>query len=255
MKSRALTAVFGSLLLALSSSCASTRAPAPTTTPPRVAVQSFGTMHATMTGGVENAVSRVTLDEVQGKPGAFALGTAVGLDGEITVYDGRALISRTRTPSFETTTDPAGEGAAWLTVAHVTAWTEVPIPSDLDQAAFEAFLGEAAAKAGLDVTAPLPFAVRGPVAGLRAHVLRGACPMRPGAQLTAEQAPYVFESVDGVEAHLVGFRATDAVGKLTHPGTTVHLHAILEVDGKPLTAHVERFSVRAGSTLRLPALR
>lgn len=86
MRSHVFTGPFGFLIFALSSGCATTHAPAPPPAAPRVAVQSFGTMHATMTGGAENTVSRVGLDEVRAEAGAIALGTAVGLDGEITVY-------------------------------------------------------------------------------------------------------------------------------------------------------------------------
>lgn len=214
-------------------------------------VKSYGTMHAVMTAGAESAQARVALDDVLAQPGAIAVGAAVGLEGEITVYDGRAMLSRTSGAAFETT-DGAGEGAAWLTVANVSEWTEVPVDADLGQAAFEAFVAEAAAAAGVSVATPFPIALRGELFDLRLHVLHGACPMRPGARLTEAQAPYVFEPTDGVTATLVGFRADDSVGQLTHPGTTLHLHAIVDVDGTQLTGHVERFAVRPGATLRLP---
>jgi len=214
-------------------------------------VKNHGTMHAVMTAGAENAASRIALDEVLSQPGAIAVGAAVGLDGEITVYDGSVWISRTRGRAFETT-DGSGEGASWLTVANVSEWTDVPVDTDLEQAAFESFVAEAAATAGVDVAMPFPVAVRGECFDLRLHVLNGACPMRPGAHLTAAQEPYVFESTKGIQATLVGFRAGDSVGELTHPGTTLHLHAIVDVDGTPMTGHVERVGVRSGATLRLP---
>jgi alpha-acetolactate decarboxylase len=248
-------AVVGSVCGVLIGGCGGATAATRSAGTAAVSVQSFGTMHATMAGGAENAVSQVALDDVRSEPGTIALGTAVGLDGEITIYEGRTLVSRVRGTGFETVTDPSGEGAAWLTMARVPAWTDITVPSDMDQSAFEAFVARQAADAGLDTEEPFPIVVTGSSFDLRAHVLHGACPMRPGADLTAEQTPYVFEATEAVRVELVGFRASSSVGVLTHPGTTVHLHAIVDVEGTPLSAHVERFSVRAGATLRLPMVR
>lgn len=214
----------------------------------------FGTMHAVMTSGADGAVSLVSLGDVLARPGAFGLGAATSLDGEVTVRGGQALISRTRGEGF--TTDVYGadatEGAALLTVAYVDGWTEVAIPDGLDQAAFEAFLATAATEAGVDTSTPFPFEVEGTLTDVRLHLLNGVCPMRPGAVIEDAQRPYVLETSDGMDGVLVGFHALNSVGQLTHPGTSVHVHAVLTHDGRELTGHVERFAIGAGATLRLP---
>jgi hypothetical protein len=51
----------------------------------------------------------------------------------------------------------------------------------------------------------------------------------------------------------VGFYAADAAGVLTHHGTAIHVHAIIEYDGRVLTGHIDGLTLKPGASLQLPA--
>ena len=54
-------------------------------------------------------------------------------------------------------------------------------------------------------------------------------------------------------ARVVGVYASDSVGSLTHPDTSIHSHLIFSNDeGNELTAHLEQFSIAEGTKLFLP---
>ena len=139
-----------------------------------------------------------------------------------------------------------------LTVAHVDKWNVFKTDKALDQQGLEKFIAECARLDGLDVEKPFPFVLQGEVTDLQTHVINGACPMRPGAKLTADEQPWRYQSDRPMQAKIVGFYAADAVGKLTHPGTSIHAHALFDYQGITTTAHVERVAVGPVMTLMLP---
>jgi len=58
---------------------------------------------------------------------------------------------------------------------------------------------------------------------------------------------------DELPGRVVGIFATNAAGRMTHPGSSVHAHLIFEVESeKSATGHLEQFGIKAGSTLKIP---
>lgn len=223
----------------------------------RVQVQQYGRMHDVLAGEAANARGLVELRDVLRTPHAVGVGALAGLEGEITIRDGQAWVARPMGanlrvdgPSSELT-----EQAALLTVAYVEKWREVPIDAELSGEALERFIGEQAEVAGIDRTKPFPFQIEGQLNDLQLHVINGDCPMRPGAKLTADQQPWRHETDRPTAGTIVGFYAPNSVGKLTHPGTCLHAHALLDVQGREVTGHVERLAVASGTVLKLPATR
>jgi hypothetical protein len=179
------------------------------------------------------------------------------LEGEITLINGDVWIARPHAGGLRVdgpSVDPA-EGAAMLTVAHVEQWVQYTLARGLDQQELEAFITGCAERQGLDAKRPFPFVIEGELTDLQMHVINGACPMRPGARLASDQQPWRYELDGTMPARVVGFYAADSVGKMTHPGTSVHAHAVFEIGGITVTGHVERMAAGPGTTLRLPTTR
>jgi alpha-acetolactate decarboxylase len=212
-------------------------------------------MHEVLGGGAEAARPHVTLAEVLSEPNAHGVGALSGLEGEITILNGQAWIARPEGTGLRVDGPRAdsADGAAFLTVTHVDAWTEFPIEQSLQQKALEDFIVQCAVRNGVDPHLPFPFQIEGQVTDLQVHVINRECPMRPGARLTTDQRAWRYQLESPVPATIVGFYAADSVGELTHPGTSIHAHAIFEVNGEPVTAHVERIAVDGGAMLRLAA--
>lgn len=196
-------------------------------------VERWGTLREVLRDG--DTSGKVRLDAVEGSVG---VGAMEGLAGEITLVGGRIWIARPNEPV--SSTPRPDDRAAFLAVADVPAWSE-PIsvgPIDLD--ALEARIAELAQ--GRET---VPFMVEGEFVELEAHVLNGTCPFAADPALRSEPFRFHHERVRG---RLVGFFTTLPAGTLTHHGTRLHAHALLD-DGSAM-GHVDR-AVIAG-TLRVP---
>lgn len=223
----------------------------------RIDVQQHGLMHDVLSRGSAEARPQIALNDVLKRPGALAVGALPGLEGEITIVDGRAWVARPEKMGLhiEGPLSTSTEKAALLTVAYVDGWREIRTDQALAGDALEQYVREQARRQGLDPSQPFPFVIKGEATDLQLHVIHGACPMKPGAPLTAEQQPWRYAAGRPTPVTIVGFYARDSVGKLTHPGTSIHAHALLRVDNQMVTGHMERLAVASGSTLKLPVVR
>jgi hypothetical protein len=152
----------------------------------------------------------------------------------------------------------AGENlqATMLAGARVPSWREHVIEKDTPAAEFDQAVRGAAEKAGVDVSQPFVFAFEGEFRDVRLHVIHGACPMHARMQkieLPREKQPFEGE-YKSIRGKVVGIFAEDAVGDLTHPATSTHLHLIFEdaASGQMATGHVEKLGLVQGASVRLP---
>jgi alpha-acetolactate decarboxylase len=214
----------------------------------------YGTMHEAI--GQQHHQGRVALDSLVVKAHFFGVAALEELEGEVTVFDSDVTATGV---TAEGHLEPIRGGdlrATLLVGAYVPAWTEYAVEHDVSAADFDRVVREAAASLGIDVRQPFMFTVEGELSDVRMHVINGACPMHARLkkiELPPEQKPFEGEYAT-VRGRLVGVYASDAVGKLTHPATSTHVHLILE-DGIPeekATGHVERVGLVAGAVLRFP---
>lgn len=220
----------------------------------KIEVTQFGQMHKVLAGGADKAVAVVSVGDVLARPDAIGVGALMGLKGEITICDGKAWVARRQGTNLvvEGSADASHEQASMMTVSHVAHWQEVPIDRDLSGEALEEFIAEHAAASGIDASKPFPFMLDGDLIDLQLHVIHGACPMRPGARLTAAQEPWRMTIDLPTPGRVVGFYAAESVGKLTHPGTSMHAHVLMQNEGHEITGHAERLGIAGGGMLMLP---
>jgi hypothetical protein len=196
--------------------------------------------------------ARVEVGSVVGSPHALGVGAAAGLQGEITVLEGVVWVSRG--DSKQTLDNQRGNGkgvdATLLALARVERWQSVPLAVSSGRAALESNVERVLAQARFDELECVPFVVRGELTGLRAHVLRGACPNATDEPIDGPRAPLWIE-LDRANATLVGFWTRLPPGELTHHGERAHLHVILP-DGT--TAHVDEVGTGSSAVLSLPDL-
>jgi acetolactate decarboxylase len=227
------------LALVLGASCA----PPPAVTPqaPPFVVKWVGAVHDIHAGATE---ARLDLADIAGLPHLYALGALAGLRGEITVLDGAPAISTVRDGGIAV--DGTFQHQATLLVyAAVDRWREIPIPAALgSREELEAFIGKAAAEAGLSREAPFPFLLRGAPAAVEFHVVNkqegaaGTPPLHAKFTLTGQ----------AVEA--LGFYSERHQGELTHMGERTHIHA--RTPDLAQAGHVDALRGVGGMTLLLP---
>ena len=155
---------------------------------------------------------------------AVGVGALAGLRGEVTIVDGKVLVSE----GVEPKADPPpireaarGEQATLLVLATTRSWTKVTIGPVRSYAELESAIAERLQKLGHELTKPNPVRVRGSATHVALHVINGACPV---ADPTGSP-PWRF-SGPVAEVELVGVFVDGATGRLTHHDRRSHLHAV-----------------------------
>jgi len=202
-------------------------------------VKTWGSMREVLREGDDRG--RVEVLEAVGRD-SLAVGALAGLEGEITVVEGVAMVAIGE--SGETRPARAGDKAALFVLADVPAWRSAPLPEgphDLDS--LESAIAAALERAGFDLGAPIPVRVRGLAHRVSCHVIAGACPIaRPDGP-----APRRLEQSD-VEVELVGVFADGRAGELTHHTNRSHLHVIAE----KMMGHLDAIEL-SSAVLLIPA--
>lgn len=151
---------------------------------------------------------------------SIGVGALEGLEGEVTILDGRALVSRVENERMTVREARSSEMAALLVTAEVGDWRECRLPDSADYDSLELSVRSALVDAGFDPGAPTPIRITGSAEHLSVHVVAGACPIAdPGGP-----APWRFDG-PADEVTLVGVYVEGAAGRLTHHQHSSHLHA------------------------------
>ena len=215
--------------------------------------------HMMRTGDTSAQVAMAALPQGTGR---WGLGATAGLRGEIVQIDGRLLVSPGSDPQGRVRAPLADEGAVLLASAQVGAWHDVAVPTDLDATAFERFLLDQARRHGLAVEQPFVFRVEGRFPHLLWHVVTGepapAGSSHGGGHGAGHGAGHANAQSDmklfrqpGASGQLIGvFSGAALEGAVSHPGERLHLHYVDAA--QTVSGHVDRYSVGAGSTLKLP---
>jgi acetolactate decarboxylase len=195
--------------------------------------------------------SKVGLAEAQAPGATDGVGALSDLRGEISLIDGRYIVSygggcKGACPA------PHAEQAALLGTGRVKAWhAPVPLPETLLGKAIDDFIVAQAKSKGIDTETPFPLRLTGTLVKVEMHVIEA-----PNAAFTghgskvhmAKQDEFKHEWITG---EVVGFYAPSTMhGVLTHPGELFHFHWIDEAGSR--TAHLDAFGMEKGSMLLLP---
>lgn len=215
----------------------------------------YGGMHETLAKGDHQA--RVNIVDLLAQENFYAVGAVAGLHGEITVLDSAAFVTGVAPGSGLKPLDSTDTAATLLVGQTVPCWSRDVIGDDVPPDRFDGMILTAAAGRGVDASTPFMFIVEGELTDVRIHVINGACPVHARMQkieLTDDRLPFEYEA-ERIQGTVVGVYASDAVGKLTHPATSVHAHLIYidESTGEKVTGHIERVGVAAGATVKVPA--
>jgi hypothetical protein len=216
--------------------------------PPRreepYSIEAFGAFRDLIMQG--DFTPKVAIGSVMARRPTTGVGAVSAARGEITVIDGKLIISYGKT---DMPSKPDGETAALLATAKVKEWQSVRVSADIAPEAVGAFLAQSARAHGLDPQKSFPFQLRGTVAPYAMHVniapIDGPHGMGLPMAVTAERKG---EEIAGTVA---GLHASPAlVGVVSHGGQRTHAHWVA-ADGRS-TAHLDLWGIRAGATLLLP---
>ena len=208
-----------------------------------------------------DVASKVVLADVLREPHAHGLGSMSDLRGEITILDGEAWLSyppvRDGDAPKVVAAKDSGEKAGFLVVTHVAPgrWRQVKTATALSAEGLEASLHALVAKSGL-AGADIPFRIDGRFTSLTLAIVDGRkLPPGPDPSPDVEKAQMKkanhLQTETSVDGTLVGFFAAKSDERFTHPGTRVHVHAV--VASRRATGHAQAFTLAPGATVWLPA--
>ena len=218
----------------------------------------YGKMHEAI--GQQQHQGRVQLKQLIERPHFFGVAALEKLQGEATILNGEVTITRVDANGQLKSDEfvPADLQATLLVGAFVPSWTEHTVAANVGIDDFEKYIADEAVKADLKSEEPFLFTVEGEFSKLRLHVINGACPMHARIRkikLPKDSQPAEIE-LEKVAGTIVGVFARDAVGNITHPATSTHMHLVFKdsTSGKMVTGHVEQIGLVEGSVLRFPSL-
>jgi len=206
------------------------------------------------------ALSVVSLEDLAGRKGLYAMGPIDGLDGEITIYDSKPYITKVRGKDF-VMDNTFKHGAFFLVWTEQMKWQDVPVPSsvkgyiDLQQ-----FVKAQAKRAGIDVTKPFPFLLAGTPVEIKWHInvdRTGGKPITKSLFMKSKE-PFVTknEPVD-----IIGFYSDHHAGVFLNQFSPaikegsgirneIHIHLVSHVS--KAAGHIDDLTLGEGMILKLP---
>jgi hypothetical protein len=209
-------------------------------------IQTFGEFREIMMGG--DFTPKVRLDEVMAKHPTSGVGALADARGEITIFDGRLIVSYGKTGL---STDANSESAALLATGSVGDWQSVRVERDVAPEEIESYIVVTAKAHGIDPEESFPFEARGSIGPYVMHV--NAAPTEGPHGMDLPMAITVRNQGDRLDGLVAGLYASlDLMGIATHGGERTHAHWV-SLD-QASTAHLDRWGLKAGTFLLLPKL-
>jgi acetolactate decarboxylase len=206
------------------------------------------------------AASVVSLEDLAGHKGLYAVGPIDGLDGEITIFDSKPYVTQVRGNDY-TMDKTFKHGAFFLVWSEQTTWRDVPVPNTVKgYVDLQNFVKAQAQAAGIDVSKPFPFLMTGSPVEIKWHI---NVDRTEGKPITKElfyksKQPFVTknEPVD-----IIGFYAEHRDGIFLPKYTSVikegsgmenNLHIHLVSKTSKAAGHIDDITFGEGMVLRLP---
>jgi hypothetical protein len=208
------------------------------------ALETFGMFRSLILDG--DFTPKVTLRDVMAKRPRTGVGAVADARREITIFDGKLIISYGKDATHPTADD---EAAALLAVGTVAAWQSIVVERDVAPSEIDLFIAQTATAHGARSEVSFPFQIRGALISYVMHV--NAAPTDGPHGMGRPIAITVEKKGDVVDGMVAGFYVSpDLVGIISHGGTRTHSHWVAP-DGSS-TAHLDHWGLKAGAVLLIP---
>jgi acetolactate decarboxylase len=206
------------------------------------------------------ASSVVSLEDLAGHKGLYAMGPIDGLDGEITIFDSKPYITQVRGSDY-VLEKTFKHGAFFLVWTEQTAWKDVPVPGTVKgYVDLQNFVKAQAQAEGIDVTKPFPFLLAGMPVEIKWHINVDRTEGKPITKelFVRSKAPFVTknEPVDIIgfysDHHVGVFLAEYAPAIKEGSGikNAIHIHLVSRTS--KAAGHIDDITLGDNMVLRLP---
>lgn len=208
------------------------------------------------------ASSVVSLEDLAGRKGLYAMGPIDGLDGEITIFDSKPYITKVRGNDYTLDTT-LKHGAFFLVWTEQAKWQDVPVPVAVKgYADLQKFVKEQALKAGIDVAKPFPFLLSGAPAEIKWHINVDRTGGKPITKelFAKSKEPYTMK---GEQVDIIGFYSESHAGVFltqyvpaikegSGMENAIHIHLVSKTT--KAAGHIDDITLGENMVLRLPKL-
>jgi len=208
------------------------------------------------------ASSVVSLEDLAGRTGLYAMGPIDGLDGEITIFDSKPYITQVRGNDYTLDTT-LKHGAFFLVWTEQTKWQDIQVPAAVKgYVDLQKFVKAQAQAAGIDVTKPFPFLLAGTPIEIKWHINVDRTEGKPITKESFYKSKQPFmtrnEPVDIIgfysESHAGVFltATTPVIKEDSGMKNAIHIHLVSRTS--KAAGHIDDIILGQGMVLRLPKL-
>ena len=208
------------------------------------------------------AASVISLEELAGRKGLYAMGPVDGLDGEITIFDSKPYITKVRGKDY-ILDNTLKHGAFFLVWTEQAKWQDVPVPNNVKgYVDLQKIVKAQAQAAGIDVTRPFPFLLSGTPVEIKWHINVDRTEGKPITKelFVKSKEPYVAknEPVDIIgfySEHHAGVFLTQfapAIKEDSGMKNAIHIHLVSRAS--KAAGHIDNITLGENMVLRLPKL-
>ncbi len=206
------------------------------------------------------ASSVVSLEDLTGRKGLYAMGPIDGLDGEITIFDSKPYITKVRGDGY-VMDNTFKHGAFFLVWSEQSKWSDVPIPDNVKgYVDLQQFVKTQAQAAGIDVTKPFPFLLTGTPTEVSWHINVDRTEGKPITRELFAKSKQHFDTRNE-PADIIGFYSEHHAGVFLTQYTPVikegsgiknaiHIHLVSRVS--KASGHIDDITLGKNMVLRLP---
>lgn len=192
---------------------------------------------------------KIDLQPLADLPHLYAVGPLENLQGEVTIWDGKALIARVKNKSVLVDSILSGK-ACFLVYGQVEKWNEMKYFSTLTLSQISEIIKQAATKYGINTNKPFPFLIEGTANDVQYHVMNRADLSPPTPGPTAHEVAKVHFTLKDSPVQLLGFYSEHHQGIFTHHNSSVHVH--VKTPDDKVSGHLEELELAPGARLLLP---
>jgi len=208
------------------------------------AIETFGIFRSMMLSG--DFTPKVQLVAAMAKHPTTGVGAVADARGEITIYDGKLIVSYGKPVA---SVDVTADHAALLAMGSAGQWQTVPVEHDVAPEDVESYIAAAAKARGIGPDNSFPFQIRGNLGPYVMHV--NVAPIDGPHGMGLPMAVTVERRGNHIEGLIAGlYVSADLMGVATHGGERAHAHWVAPDLG--WTAHLDRWGLKPGSVLLLP---
>lgn len=192
---------------------------------------------------------QIDLNSLAALPHLYAVGPLENLQGEITIWDGKALISRIKNQQLQVDNQLTGK-ACFLVYGQAASWKTIKLKSSLSLSQVDEIVKSNAIKYGIDTQRPFPFLLSGTAKSARYHIMNRTDAKPPAPGPGSHETAKVHFTIDNSPVELLGFYSEKHQGIFTHHNSFVHLH--IKTPDDKIAGHLENVELEPGATLLLP---